>query len=913
MVDSGTSTYITPHKSVFINFRQCVLPVSTATGDVFYTEGYRDIILRITNKQSDDLIGSLTLYKVQLALDLKASLISMSALDKEDIGIQVKNGLITFKLQDQHTSSESVVGFATYEGEHYWLNCSGINKVDAILDCNLVSGSPNSVFAIKKGSSPTPISVNLAHRRAYYAGENRVRKMEVHSNRIKLKKGAGITFPYTLCIKGKGHTLPFGKERSIRSKPSDLIHLDVQGPISIASYGGERYFITFTDDASRFTWLFLLQSRSQVTETYIQLENHLKTQFGFTIKKVHSDDATEHKPLATYLASKGTVWDPTPPYTKQLNSVAEIKNRHLVEPLVAVMTEYQLPKYLWGYLLGGINYTMNRLYASKIEMLPYEALYGRKPDLSNLRTLGCQYWFLIPKEKRPTKLDPYMEEARLIAYDEGDNYVLYNVRTKKIERSRIVIFNENPSLEALPNPLYDLNLLSQGDQIDLQSSSSSPSDRHVPIDFVRPYLDNPFGVLSSSLPSPSVEDNINDTILTPANPPLDPSNPSILEYRVPEIESVSLLIIEVPLPDPDTFDLPDDDDKVEIAGSLGRFMEAQREDDGPYLDVGGAGVLVEPQLASRQVVNEDLPQGIQIDFTHLDPIPDDSPDTDYITTITQHPSDGTVRRSTRSKKPSQAYIKSLASRSFFDSNVLQLLADTPEVLINLFSAATLKEPQYTSSKLTVNDVGFEPNGWKEAMICVEKDKWLTAAYKELTRQIKNGTQRRIPRSSAKNRRKPLSLRWVFKIKYDGTYKARLVARGFRQIKDLDFYEVYTIVAKPISFKIFVAITAAKGWPIHHVDIVTAFLYAELKEPIEIELPKGQRELYPDDISLLIKTIYRLKQSPREQYRLLHDVLISMGFTRTQSDHSIFIKCTSGKAPLFIIIYVDDLLVLSPSE
>lgn len=56
------------------------------------------------------------------------------------------------------------------------------------------------------------------------------------------------------------------------------------------------------------------------------------------------------------------------------------------------MAEYRLPKYLWGYLLGAINYTINRLYASKIEMSPYEALYGRKPDPSNLRALGCQCW-----------------------------------------------------------------------------------------------------------------------------------------------------------------------------------------------------------------------------------------------------------------------------------------------------------------------------------------------------------------------------------------------------------------------------------------------------------------------------------------------------------------------------------------
>lgn len=97
IVDSGTSTHMTPHRSVFINFRPCVLPVSIVTGDVLYTEGYGDIILRMAGQDSDDYIGSLTLHKVWLAPDLKASLISISALDKEDIGTWVNNGVMTFK------------------------------------------------------------------------------------------------------------------------------------------------------------------------------------------------------------------------------------------------------------------------------------------------------------------------------------------------------------------------------------------------------------------------------------------------------------------------------------------------------------------------------------------------------------------------------------------------------------------------------------------------------------------------------------------------------------------------------------------------------------------------------------------------------------------------------------------------
>ncbi|KAG0156280.1 hypothetical protein PDIDSM_3457 [Penicillium digitatum] len=569
MIDSGTSTHMTPHRSVFVNFRRCVLPVSTATGDVFYTEGYGDVILHLLDQDSSGKMAPLTLQKVWLAPDLRSSLISMSALDKADIGTWTKNGMMTFKHQDFY-GPESTIGFATCEGEHYWLNCAGIDKIDHMIDCNLVTGKlclcyteRDHTYLHRSGTSSS-----LSRR------EERVRKMEIFADGVKLKKGAGVTFLVLLAL-----------------RPGEFIHLDVWGPISIASHGGEHYFVTFTDDATRFTWLFLLKSRSQVTEVYIQLETYLKTQFNYVIKKVHGDDAPEHKPLAAYLASKGTVWDPTPPYTKQLNGVAEIKNRHLVEPLVAVMAEYQLPKYLWGLLLGGINYTMNRLYASKIGMSPYEAFFGKKPNLSNLRALGCQCWFLIPKEKRNTKLDPHMEEARLLAYDEGDNYVVYNVRTKKIERSRNVIFNENPSPASLPDPAYDLNITGMN-----QEHEHDSQDRHIPIDFLRPHLENPFNIRSTSPPSPTVEDDPEDQTRAPNA--LDPSNPALFEE-----------------------DLAWSND--EMAGSFGRCVVEQRVDTGAHFEAGGRGVLVEPQPVSRQVVNMDIPLETTIDLSQEDPLQDD--------------------------------------------------------------------------------------------------------------------------------------------------------------------------------------------------------------------------------------------------------------------------------------------------
>ncbi|KAG0156255.1 hypothetical protein PDIDSM_3432 [Penicillium digitatum] len=163
-----------------------------------------------------------------------------------------------------------------------------------------------------------------------------------------------------------------------------------------------------------------------------------------------------------------------------------------------------------------------------------------------------------------------------------------------------------------------------------------------------------------------------------------------------------------------------------------------------------ARVLVEPQPVSRQVVNMDIPLETTIDLSQEDPLQDDE---DHDQSPLQHdqiryrmtgveikamfnpfspiqPETGQLRRSTRIKNPSRAYIESLASKSFFDSNVLRLLAEQPEILVSLFANATSNE-QYAVSKLTPKDIGFEPNSWEQAMSCVEKDKWLVAAHKEL--------------------------------------------------------------------------------------------------------------------------------------------------------------------------------------
>lgn len=207
--------------------------------------------------------------------------------------------------------------------------------------------------------------------------------METSAEGVKLQKGTSIQTPCPPCLMGKRHKLPFGR-RVIRTKPGEKIHLDISGPNLVEALGKYRYFATFTDDASRFTWVYLLCQKDEIGNAFKELVSWLSQQFGYKVKHVVGDNAGEHESIKSFCTQQGIQWNLIPPYLSELNGVAEIKNRNLIEPLVVVMIENQLPKYLWANLLLGVNFTMNRLWNLTIEMTPYEALYGKKPDISSL-------------------------------------------------------------------------------------------------------------------------------------------------------------------------------------------------------------------------------------------------------------------------------------------------------------------------------------------------------------------------------------------------------------------------------------------------------------------------------------------------------------------------------------------------
>ena len=161
----------------------------------------------------------------------------------------------------------------------------------------------------------------------------------------------------------------------------------------------------------------------------------------------------------------------------------------------------------------------------------------------------------------------------------------------------------------------------------------------------------------------------------------------------------------------------------------------------------------------------------------------------------------------------------------------------------------------------------------------------------------------------------IGCKWVFKSKYnvDGSFqrhKARLVAKGFHQHAGIDYSEMFSPVVKPKTIRIILTIALSKQWPIHQIDINNAFLYGDLQESVYMLQPPGFNN-DPTLVCKLHKAIYGLKQAPRSWFHKLSQTLFSFGFSATKSDTSLFIKTTKN-VTLFVLIYVDDILITGSS-
>jgi hypothetical protein len=274
------------------------------------------------------------------------------------------------------------------------------------------------------------------------------------------------------------------------------------------------------------------------------------------------------------------------------------------------------------------------------------------------------------------------------------------------------------------------------------------------------------------------------------------------------------------------------------------------------------------------------------------------------------PSNINVRRSSRDRQPSvrlRDHICHTARR--FDppstsSSQSPPSGTTPYPIANYVTCNNFSTSH--SRFLAAVTAGFEPTRFSEA---VRYSSWRDAMRKEIEALENNGTWTIEDLPPGK---KTIGCKWVYKIKYnsDGTierHKARLVILGNNQVAGIDFNETFAPVAKMVSIRVFLAVAVIRGWELHQMDVHNAFLHGDLDEEVYMSLPPGFSGVSPGKVCRLRKSLYGLRQAPRNWFSKLASALKSFGFVQSYADYSLFSLERHGIV-LHILVYVDDLII-----
>ncbi|XP_033134685.1 uncharacterized protein LOC103873924 isoform X1 [Brassica rapa] len=374
IIDSGASHHMISDDSLIKNIEPAHGHVMIANGDRIPIRGVGD--LKMFNKDS----------KALYIPEFTSNLLSVKRCTN-DLQCNVIFSPNDVKFQDIENSK--LIGQGVTKGDIYLLE-----------DISLISSSSCLLSSVLSRCA-------LWHSRL---GHPHVRALSLMLPRVIFKNNE-----CEACILGKHCKTVFKRSTTIYDKCFDLIHSDVWTAPCL-SRDNYKYFVTFIDEKSKYTWITLIKTKDRVLDAFKNFQSYVSNQYNAKIKIFRSDNGGEYTGSAfkNHLAQNGILHQTSCPYTPQQNGVAERKNRHLMEVAKSMMFQMRVPKRFWSDVVITACYLINRIPTRILEdKAPYEVLNNSKPVLDHLRVFGCISYVLVPGEMR-NKLEAKSVKAMMI-------------------------------------------------------------------------------------------------------------------------------------------------------------------------------------------------------------------------------------------------------------------------------------------------------------------------------------------------------------------------------------------------------------------------------------------------------------------------------------------------------------------
>ena len=430
LYDSGASHHMLPKREDFINYEEIPKkPLTTANKETFSAVGMGDMIVSLLNGDGE---AKIKLTRVLYTPALGFTLISIGCIDKAGY-------------------------YSTFGGGKCEIQTGERRTVRIVPKSGGVYRVPHGSHVAAAAVSVKHMTLSDLHRHLGHISPRAVKDLIWHGiiDGIILT-GTSRDFECQSCILAKTTktTVPKIRQGERAKEFAEEIHTNLWGPALTATFGGRRYYyISFTDDWSRWTTVCLLRQKSQVFWAYKDFAAWVSTQLNKPIKSLHADRGSEYlsEAFITFLDEKGTERKLTVHDMPEQNGVAERLNYTLIEKVCAMMISCQLLRGLWGEVLMHAVWLKNRTWTRALPsgVTPYELVMGDIPVLRDIPEWGSIIWV---HDTSSGKLGVHAKEGCWVSYDlNSDGHRVYwkDRGTVTVEHNIIFSKEDLPRIEDL--------------------------------------------------------------------------------------------------------------------------------------------------------------------------------------------------------------------------------------------------------------------------------------------------------------------------------------------------------------------------------------------------------------------------------------------------------------------------------
>nr|GEX00215.1 hypothetical protein [Tanacetum cinerariifolium] len=254
-------------------------------------------------------------------------------------------------------------------------------------------------ITLQDTTSPTPICLMakatssqawLWHRRLSHLNFDTINLLSKNDIVIGLPKLKFVKDHLcSSCDLGKAKRKSFQSKTTPSSKGRlQLLHMDLCGPMRVASINGKRFVLVIVNDYSRYTWTHFLRSKDETPEVLIDFLRLVQRGLHAQVRTIQTDKGTEflNKTLHVYFASEGILHQTSVARTPEQNDVVKRRNRTLVEAARTMLSAAKVPLFFWAEAIATTCFTQNcSLVIPRHEKTPYYVINDRKP-VFNKRT-----------------------------------------------------------------------------------------------------------------------------------------------------------------------------------------------------------------------------------------------------------------------------------------------------------------------------------------------------------------------------------------------------------------------------------------------------------------------------------------------------------------------------------------------